>query len=313
MNTVLYYFFYSLCFLLSLLPFRLLYLLSDFFYFLIYYCVRYRRGVVRRNLTEAFPEKSLKEIVSIEKKYYSFFCDYTFETFKLISISKKSMKKRMRFEGLEEVNRTFAEGKNIAAYLGHYCNWEWVSSLQLSLSDDVVSAQIYHKLRNEVSDRIFLKLRSRMGAVSIPMKETGRKLVMMRREKKPFIIGFIADQSPKWENIHHWTPFLNHETPVFTGTERLAKRMDMAVYYMNLSRPKRGYYVATFEKMVDNPNEHPDFEITDMYMSRLEETISRQPQYWLWSHKRWKRTRAEFDRLFEVTADGRVRRRENID
>lgn len=311
MNTLLYYFFYTLCYLLSLLPFWLLYLLSDLFYLLVYYCVRYRRRVVRANLTGSFPEKSLQEIVKIEKQYYAFFCDYVFETFKLISISKKEMRKRMKFEGLEEINATFAEGKNIAAYLGHYCNWEWISSLQLSMPEGVISGQIYHKLRNEVSDQIFLKLRSRMGAVSIPMKETGRKLVMMRREKKPFIIGFIADQSPKWANIHHWIPFMHRETAVFTGTERLAKQMNMAVYYIHVSRPRRGYYVATFEKMMDNPKEYPDYAITDEYMRRLEKSIRCEPQYWLWSHKRWKRTREEFERLFETTPDGRVKRRNN--
>lgn len=311
MKTVLYYIFYSLCFLLSLLPFWVLYLISDFFYFIVYHCVGYRKKVVRKNLTESFPEKTKEEILAIEKEYYSFFCDYVVETLKLISISKKSMLKHMRFENLDELKQDLNKGRNVAVYLGHYCNWEWGSSLPLSLPKDIMGGQIYHKLRNEVSDRIFLKLRGRMGAESIPMKETARRLVLMRREKKPVVIGFIADQSPKWVNIHHWTDFLNHETPVFTGTERLAKQLDMSVYYVDMSRLKRGYYVGKFIKLTDDPKSFPDYEITDMYMKRLEETIRRAPQYWLWSHKRWKRTREEFDALFEMTPDGRVRKREN--
>lgn len=310
MNTLVYYINYTLCFLFSLLPFWVLYLLSDLFYFPLYYCVRYRRRVVRKNLTEAFPEKTKKEIISIEKKFYSFFCDYALETIKLLSISKKSMKKRMKFGGFEELNETFSQGKSVAAYLGHYCNWEWVSSLPLNVTQEgVISAQIYHKLRNQASDRLFLRLRGRMGAVSIQMKESVRKILTMKRDNLQFIIGFIADQSPHGQNINHWTLFLNHDTPVLTGTEKLAKQLDLAVYYLDVKRVKRGYYTATFRKMIDNPNDYPDFEITNMYMNLLEESIKTTPQYWLWTHKRWKWTRERFNEMFEMGPDGRVRLR----
>lgn len=311
MNTLLYYIYYTLCFLLSLLPFRALYLLSDLLYFPVYYCVRYRRRIVRQNLIESFPQKTQQEIIAIEKKFYSFFCDYVLETLKLLSISKKEMKKRMRFEGLEELHETFSEGKSVAAYLGHYCNWEWVSSLPLNVKGDVTSAQIYHKLRSQVSDRLFLQLRGRMGAVSIPMKESVRKILTMKRDGEQFVIGFIADQSPKGQNINHWTPFLNHDTPVLTGTERLAKQLDLSVYYLDVQRVKRGYYTATFKKMLDNPTDYADFEITDKYMQLLEQTIETVPQYWLWSHKRWKWTRQRFNETFEIGSDGRVRLKHN--
>ncbi|MCD7901107.1 MAG: lysophospholipid acyltransferase family protein [Bacteroides sp.] len=309
MNTLLYYIYYTLCFLLSLLPFWLLYLLSDFIYFPLYYLIRYRRRVVRKNLLESFPHKTLKEIIIIEKEFYSFFCDYVFETVKLLSIGKENMRRRMKFQGLEELNQTFDQGRSVATYLGHYGNWEWVSSLPLSIRDGVVSSQIYHKLRNPNSDRLFLRLRGRMGAVSINMKESVRKILTMQREKVQFVMGFIADQSPTGQNINHWTYFLNHETAVLTGTEKLAKQLDLSVFYLDVKRVKRGYYTATFRKMMDHPKEYPDFEITDKYVALLEQSIKDAPQYWLWSHKRWKWTRAKFDEMFETCPDGRVRLR----
>lgn len=310
MDILLYYILYSLCYLLSLIPFKGLYLLSDITYFPLYYLVRYRRKIVRANLTSSFPEKSLKEIVAIEKKFYSFFCDYFFETMKLLSVSRESMQKRMRFEGIEDVAKEFELGRSCGLYLGHYCNWEWISSFPLYLEEEIVCGQIYHKIRNKAVDRLFLKLRGRMGAVSIPMKETLRQVVTFRREGKKFIIGFISDQSPSGANIHHWVSFLNHtETPVLTGTERIAKRLDLAMFYSSVSRPKRGYYICTIKRMTDTPQTFPDFDLTEMYMRDLEETITREPQYWLWTHKRWKWTKEKFYREYETTPDGRVKLR----
>ncbi|NDV64306.1 lysophospholipid acyltransferase family protein [Bacteroides sp. 224] len=307
MTTLLYYIYYTLWFLVSLLPFWLLYRLSDLTYYLLYYLVRYRRKTVRKNLVESFPEKTIGEIIKIEKKFYSFFCDYVFETLKLLSISPNHLRKRMQFEGIDEINEMFKQGKPCGAYLGHYCNWEWISSLPLHTSKDGICGQIYHKLSNKVSDRLFLKLRGRMGAVSIPMKETLRKILTIRASGKPYIIGFISDQSPKAQNIHHWTPFLNHSTPVLTGTERIMKQVGMVAFYAEVSRVKRGYYICKFQKLVDNPKEYPDYEITDMYMKRLEQSILKAPQYWLWTHKRWKWTPERFHSMYEQGEDGRIR------
>lgn len=310
MSTLLYYILYFFCYLISILPFRVLYVLSDIVYFPLYYLIRYRRKVVRGNLTESFPDKPLKEIIAIEKKFYSFFCDYFFETLKLLSISEKSLRKRMQFEGIDEVHEAFRQGRSAGAYLGHYCNWEWVSSLPLHVDKKYICGQIYHKLRNKAVDHLFLKLRGRSGAVSIPMKDTLRQMVTYRKNNQQYIIGFISDQSPRWNNIHHWMNFLNHpETPVFTGTERLAKQLDLVLFYANMRRVKRGYYVCTFRKLTDTPKSYPDYEITEMYMRELEKIIAKEPQYWLWTHKRWKWTREKFERNFEVTSDGRVKLR----
>ena len=317
MDTLLYYIIYFFCYSISLLPFRALYILSDIIYFPLYYVIRYRRRVVRKNLIESFPDKSLNEIVHIEKKFYSFFCDYFFETLKLLSVSKETLRKRMRFEGIEGpggVNEAFNQGRSAGAYLGHYCNWEWVSSLPLHVNEGDLCGQIYHKLSSKAADRLFLKLRSRMGAVNIPMKSTLRQLVTYHKNNQRFIIGFISDQSPRWNNIHHWMSFLNHpQTPVFTGTERLAKQLDLVVFYADVSCVKRGHYVCTFRKITDTPKSFPDYDITEIYMRELEKTIRKEPQYWLWTHKRWKWTRERFDRDFEITPDGRVKQKSTIE
>jgi len=292
-----------------------MYVLSDFTYYQVYYLIRYRRKIVRNNLVASFPEKSSAEILKIEKQFYHFFCDYLFETFKLLSVSKKNIARRMQFEGLEDVEESFRQGRSCGAYLGHYCNWEWISTLQLHIKNEhAVTAQIYHTLRNKAVNRLFLKLRGRMGAVNISMKETLRQIVNFRNSGTQFIIGFISDQTPKWENIHYWKDFLHRDTPVFTGTERLARQTNMVMYYTDVRRPKRGYYVATFRKMTDSPKDLPQYGLTQLYMEELEKTIRREPQYWLWTHNRWKRTREEFDKMYETSADGHVKlRKEKTD
>lgn len=163
--------------------------------------------------------------------------------------------------------------------------------LQLWVGKDIACGQIYHPLENEAFDKLFLYLRNRLGAKCIPMEESIRKIVKMRQEGKPIVIGYIADQVPHWRNIHYFTDFLHHDTPVLTGTERIVRKMNHAVYYLDVQRLKRGYYQAEFKFLTDKPNECKEFEITEMYFRALEKTIQRQPPFWLWTHNRWKRTR----------------------
>lgn len=290
-----YYIACSIAFPLSLLHLRILYVISDVLYFLVYHVIGYRLKVVRNNLRSSFPEKTDAEIKAIEKKFYSWLCDYVVEAVKLFTMSKTQMARRMRFEGVDAVHESIAKGQSCTVYLGHYCNWEWVTSLPLAVGDDGVCAQIYHPLESKGVDRFFLHLRGRMGSVSIAMTETLRHIVKLRSEGKPFVIGFIADQVPFWHSIHYWTDFLSHDTPVLSGAERIACKTNSAVYYLELSRPRRGYYVATFKRFTETPNEHPEFAITEMYFRALEKTIQDNPQFWLWSHNRWKRTRERWE------------------
>ena len=296
MNIV-YHLVFAFWYVCSLLPFRVLYALSDALFYPLYYVVRYRRRVVRRNLVESFPEKTEEEIVHIEKQFYSFFCDYIVETLKQLSLSEKEIRRRMTFSGTDDLIRDMErEDKHYTfIYLGHYCNWEWIASMPYWFPKDTVCGQIYHPLYNKAFDRLFLEMRSRYGAQCIPMKETLRKILEMRRRSNHVVVGFISDQAPKWNSIHHFTPFLHHDTPVFIGTEKLGRKLDAVIYFADVTRPRRGYYHCHLYRMVDNVEAVPEYQVTDVYMQHLEQMIHRAPQYWLWSHNRWKRTRAEWE------------------
>lgn len=294
---ILYGLLYGGSYAISLLPFWILYRLSDFCYLIAYYLVRYRRTLVRKNLAESFPEKDIKEIVRIEKRFYHWLCDYIFETIKLLSISKEEMMKRMEFRGMEHMNSAAAVNRSCAVYVGHYCNWEWVTSTQLWMSDNMIGTQVYHVLENKVFDKFFLHIRSRWKMVSIPMAETLRRVAQYHHDNQPIGVGYLSDQAPFWNNIHYWTDFLNHDTPVLTGAEKITKRFDDKVIYFDISRPKRGYYILNVIELADHSKNIPDYEITEMYFRALEQSIKRQPEFWLWTHNRWKRTREEYNKL----------------
>ena len=286
---------FAFLYLLSLLPLRLLYVVSDILFFPLFHWIKYRRKVVEKNLTECFPEKSPSEILKIEKDFYHFLCDYVVEVIKLFSISHEEMRRRMEFVGLDEVRANMEhEGKKFCLlYLGHYCNWEYVASLSGWVSE-MHGGQIYHLIYNRAFNELFLHLRGRFGGESILMKDTLRRIIELKQQPKKVMIGFISDQAPKIENMNHWTTFLNHDTSFFIGTERIGKQIDAAIYYVRVERIKRGYYRGTFELMSLHPKEYPDYELTDMYARRLEEQIRREPAYWLWTHKRWKRTKEQW-------------------
>lgn len=291
-----YYAVFFLWYLLSLLPLQFLYFISDLLFYPMYYCIRYRRKIVRNNLLHSFPDKELKEIIHIEKNFYSFFCDYILETLKLFSISKKQLMKRMTFGGIDEIVNTMEkEDKNFCfVYLGHYCNWEWIASLPYWTPDNVLCGQIYHPLKNPAFDKLFLRLRNQFGGECITMKETLRRIIELKRAKQKTIIGFISDQSPKWNSIHHWTEFMHQETPVFIGTEKIGKQVDALIYFADVKRIKRGYYHCEFKRLSTDVKGVPDFQLTDLFTYQLEQIIKASPQYWLWSHKRWKRTKEEW-------------------
>ena len=303
MKHLLYYLFFFFWFVASLLPLRLLYFFSDLLYYPLYYVVRYRRKVVRKNLEESFPEKSLVELRKIEREFYHYFCDYIVETIKLFSMSEKQMRQRMTFGGVDKINEIIKH-KDCVLYLGHYCNWEWVSSipLHLGMTDNFIAGQIYHQIENKAFDKLFLWMRSRFHAVNIEMLMALRHLVRYKQQNKRFIIGFISDQSPNWNFVKMWTEFLNHKSSFFIGAESIAKATDAAVVYLDVQRVKRGYYHADFVVMTEDPKSFPNYEITVDYARRLEETIRRAPQYWLWSHNRWKRTYEKYLKLKSESA-----------
>ena len=311
MMRIVYLFVFGLMYLLSLFPLRLLYVVSDALYGMVYCLVGYRRKLVRRHLAECFPEKGDAERLAIERGFYHWFCDYLVETIKLFSMSEGQIRKRMVFEGHEDINEDFDEGRSVGVFLGHYCNWEWITSLPLWTNSKGLCTQIYHPLENIWFDRLFLRLRERFGAKCIPMAETLRRMVKYRQENQPIVLGYISDQIPFWNNIHHWLDFLNHDTPVLTGAERLMRQMGEAVYYADISRPRRGYYVCRFVKMADDASTTVEkgttdkWPLTDEYFAMLEASIRKQPECYLWTHNRWKRSHEEYNiRLDKET--GRV-------
>jgi len=296
---------YAIWYLLSLLPFWVHYLFSDFIYLILYKLVGYRKRVVRENLAISFPEKSKEELKRIERGFYHFLGDYLAESVKLMTISKRTLRRRLVFKNTEAIKECIESGQSCAVFLGHYCNWEWITSLPLWVTPKAQCGQIYHPIENKDFDRLFLRLRQRLGAVCIPMQDTLRKILEFRQAGQPVVIGYISDQKPHWVNIHHWVDFLHHDTPVLTGTERIARRMNHAVFYLDVRRLRRGYYEAEFKLITREPQQMPEFKLTDIYYQMLEECIRRAPEFWLWSHNRWSRTREEFNERFEVI-DGKV-------
>lgn len=281
----------------ALLPFRVLYILSDIFYFLVYKVVRYRLKVVRENLSSSFPDKTEKELRQLEKKFYHHFCDYFVETIKILHISDDEMRKRMQFENLDMVREVTANGNSVLMLLGHYCNWEWIPSIALSFKDGTFDkmGEIYKPLKNKAVDELFLKIRQHFGTICIPKNDTLRSIVKLRKDKVKILIGFMADQAPTINNVHYWSEFLNHDSAIFTGVERIAKQTGYIVTYLDIEKIKRGYYKATMRLVTTDPKNEPEFAITEKYIRAMEKSILRDPAYWLWTHKRWKRSRQEVE------------------
>ena len=292
-----YYLLYGVVYLLSLLPFWLLYLISDGICGLTYYVFRYRRKIVRKNLTSSLPEKSEKELKTIERRFYHWFCDMIFETFKLLSMSDKKLLRHLEFRNEEQMEQVFDEGRDIAAMMGHYCNWEWLSAIGLAFKrhPDAVMGLIYHPLRNDQADWLSVDIRSAHGGICVNKRHVLRHLLEFKKQGRRYLFGYISDQTPKMENIHLWLDFLNHDTPVFTGGERIMRKMNEAVFYLDLERPKRGKYICTFRLLSAHAAEEEENAITRRFFQMLEENIRREPAYYLWTHNRWKRTREEWE------------------
>ena len=309
LNNILYWVIYGTWYALSLLPLWLHYLLSDVLFLLVAYVLRYRHRVIIKNLSNAYPDKSERELKALERGFYRHFCDILVETVKYTTISDRNIMRRVTFKGCEQLAEILNSGQSVALLLGHYGNWEWVSSLVLWLrpltGGDVKMGQIYHPLENEVFNRVVLKTRQRMGSDCVSTRDTLRWVLDGRQQGRPSILGYINDQVPTWHNIHHWLTFLNQQTPVFTGIERITHRLNQAAVYLDVKRVGRGRYECEFQVITRQPATMGEFELTDIYFRRMEQTINRAPQYWLWSHNRWKRTREEFERRFRVV-DGRV-------
>ena len=307
-NNIAYWLLAAVWYGLSLLPMWVHYLFSDVLYLLLAYVLRYRHRVIWKNLSNAYPEKSEQELKRLQRQFYLHFSDVLVEAVKFATMSRKNIMRRMTFTGVEPVAEILNSGQSVALLLGHYGNWEWATSLVLwytAVTRDHAWGQIYHPLENEVFNRLMLKVRGRLGAHNVSTRETLRWVLGNKRDGNVTMLGYINDQVPTWHNIHHWLTFLNQETPVFTGIERIVHSQNQAVVYLDIKRVSRGHYTGEFQVVTRDPSTMGEYELTDIYFQRMEQTINRAPQYWLWSHNRWKRTREEFERRFKIV-DGRV-------
>ena len=271
--------------LISLLPFWLLYLFSDLLFFFLYYVIRYRRKVVQTNLANSFPEKTLKERCGIEKLFYSYLADIISESVKSLSIRPSELRERFRFENINELKRHLDAGRSVIAVTGHYGNWEWGPlAIGLELKEKVLV--VYKPLSDKRFDHLINSMRSRFGAVMVPMKQTLRK--MAEYKVQPHTLVLVGDQTPIREESQYFTNFLNQATAVFLGVEKIAVKYNDPVIYFNIKRIKRGYYVCNIKTLVEQPKESSAYEITEAHTLELENTIRLKPEYWLWSHNRWK-------------------------
>lgn len=284
-----FYLLYGVVNLIAMLPFGVLYLLADILYFIVYYLAGYRRKIVRKNILNSFPRKKEKEILKIEKKFYRHLCDYFVETIKTLRISDKEIRKRMVFKNPEIVNRLTKDGNSCLLSLGHYGNWEWVPSIGLYLLPEVEPGHVYKTLKSKAFDELFLKIRSRFRPKPIEMKSVYRSIIRNRNEGKAMVIGFLSDQRPKKNSDEHWITFLNQDTPVQTGMERIAQQFGFAVVYLDIKKVKRGHYVGDFSVITADASEEEKFGITEKYTRKLEETILNEPAFYLWSHNKWSR------------------------
>jgi len=290
MNRLLYALIYAPAYLMALLPFGILYFISGFFYFIIYYIVRYRRKLVRKNLNNAFPEKTSGEILKIEKDFYRHFCNCFIETFKLLHISESQIKKHIFFKKPELMQFYLDKNQPVIIVTGHYGNWEWLPSLSLHVNIDsnTVYGQVYRPLKNKAIDNFFLRLRSRFHTVNLTKHNVYRDIINFKREYKNWVLGFMSDQKPSGNQIPHTMQFLNQETQVLTGTEKIAKHTGASVLYYDIICLKKGYYEIDVKVITDNPSKTAEFEITEKYIQLLEKTIQRNPSAYLWTHNRWK-------------------------
>ena len=289
MQFLLYIFLYPILWCISMLPFRILYIVSDGVYLLTYYIIGYRKKTVRENLALALPHLSEKERLVIEKKSFHHISDVFLEMIKTLTISKSEMDKRYVFNNLEVYSDLEKKGKSIALLCAHYASYEWAVSMNSKITFEGYA--VYKKINNRYFDKLVRDIRSKFKATLITTKETIPVMASNFRSKKLGVYGLVSDQSPKLGGFFHWNKFMGIEVPIHTGGEMLAKKYDMNVIFLRTKKVKRGYYEATFEVLSDNAKEVPNYEITDQFLELVEEQIYEQPEFYLWSHKRWKHRR----------------------
>lgn len=286
MQFLVYILAYPLLWLISILPFPIFYLFSDFVYFLVYRVIGYRKKVVRENLALALPHLSDSERKDVEKKFYKHMCDMFLEMIKTMSISPEEMQKRFQVTNIDLVEDYAKKGKSVILVASHYASYEWLLTINPKI--DFQGVAVYKKLANPYFDKLVRKIRSKYDTEMIETRKAIPTMAQNQRDGILSMYGLASDQSPKLDRIFHSMKFMGVEVPVHTGAEMLAKKYDLAVIMVKVEKVKRGYYQATFLSLADNPKDFEDFEITEMYLKEVEKQILAKPEFYLWTHKRWK-------------------------
>ncbi|MDP4222575.1 MAG: lysophospholipid acyltransferase family protein [Bacteroidota bacterium] len=294
MEAIGFYIFYGLNWIITLLPLRVLYFFSDILFLILYYFPSYRKKVVMENLRNSFPEKSNEELSVIARKFYRHFADLFVEILKLTHLSRKELQKRFTINNPDLVNKLCSAGHDVIVVHSHYNNWEWVGvSFPFFARYECIS--VYKPLQNKQFDNFLNGLRTKTNSGLAQMNHVLKKIIENRSMDIRALYGFISDQTPAKPDIRYYTKFLNQDTPVFLGIEKIAAKYDMSVVFLNVQKIKRGYYNMTIELLFEQTKGLPDYLVTETHVKRLEELIRDKPEFWLWTHRRWKYKKEAFN------------------
>lgn len=269
----------------SRIPLSLLYILSNLLAPILEHLIAYRKEVITQNLKRSFPEKSDSEIVEIRHRFYRYFADLIVEGIRSFGMSENEIKRRFKVDNVPMMQEMYEKGKDVILVLGHYNNWEW-ADLIAGLVLPQPTVVIFKPLKNKFFNEYIQRVRAKFGVRLLPTKKTGDHF--RNNNRVPSAYCFVSDQSPSNPKRAYWTNFLNQETAVLYGAERYARLADAAIVFVDIQRPKRGFYHATLNLVSESPASFEENGITEEHIRRLEVQIHEKPEFWLWSHKRWK-------------------------
>ncbi len=277
---------YPLLWLVSRLPFRVLYLLSDLLYPLIYHIIGYRKKVVRKNLELVFPKKNVAERLRIEKKFFRHMCDMFLEMIKTMGMTAEQMDERFKMSNEGIINNYAERNRSTVLFAGHYASWEWLLALNRSLKPNAYG--IYQKIENRYFDKLIKDIRGKFGTTLIRTNKSRELIAEMINKGENFVLGIASDQSPMLHRARHWSKFMGIKVPIHVGGEELCKQHDLVPIFLQVKKIKRGYYEAHFELITEHAKEAPNYTIAETFMKKLEKSIHDAPEFYLWTHKRWK-------------------------
>ncbi|MFD1294461.1 lysophospholipid acyltransferase family protein [Lutibacter holmesii] len=286
MNLLIFILTYPLIWLLSILPFRILYIISDAIYVLLYYVIGYRKKIVLQNLQLAFPKKSKEELLNIRKKFYHHFVDIFIEMIKTFTAPKELIYKRYTYTNVELLQNLYKDGKSLILVGPHYANWEWIMSLEPFGKYKGYAA--YSKISNKYFNNKVLKSRAKFGTVMLPTSKVVPEIVKNELNNVQAAYGLLSDQSPQLKKTHYWSTFFNVKVPIHTGAEMLAKKYNMNMVFIETKKIKRGYYETTFSHVTEDTSQNSPYGLTDDFLRKVENHVSKQPEYYLWTHRRFK-------------------------